>query len=59
MVQMKTEELKRFGFFWMLLKLFITEPDYIKLNKSNTIRNPYSKNDFMGNGHGKNNNTKR
>lgn len=59
MVQMKNEELKRFGFFWMLLKLFITEPDYIKLNKSNTIRNPYSKNDFMGNGHGKNNNTKR
>jgi hypothetical protein len=56
---MKNEELKRFGFFWMLLKLFITEPDYIKLNKSNTIRNPYSKNDFVGNGHGKNNNTKR
>ena len=58
MIRMKTEELKRFGFFWMLLKLFITEPDYIKLNKSNTVRNPYSKNDFMGNGHGKNNNTK-
>lgn len=48
---MKPEELKRFGFFWILLKLFISEPDHFKTTRQNTVRNIYTNNYFMGNGH--------
>lgn len=44
-------EIKRFGFFWLLLKLFISEPDHFKTTRQNTAKNPYTNNDFMGNGH--------
>lgn len=44
-------ENKRFGFFWLLLKLFISEPDHFKTMRQNTVKNPYTTNDFMGNGH--------
>lgn len=50
---MKQEELKRFGFFWLLLKLFISEPDHLKSTNRNTSKNPYTNNDFIGNGHNK------